>query len=217
MVLARHGLEMPPDGRSMKNLADPAPPAGPARHSTGNPAMVDWSNEHGRNRGYEAEGIREFSLGRMVRGIVSGRWDDAELERRALAEGTLGAGGALTPEILSASVYRPGKGATRVLEAGAQTIPLDSDSVSIPRLATGVTGGWRNENAPVAESDAVFERVTFTPRTLAVMTRISYELAMDTTPAGAQIIETELIRSLATELDRVAFADRVNPPNLEAS
>ena len=69
----------------------------------------------------------------------------------------------------------------------------------------GVTGAWRNENAAVAESDAVFERVTLTARTLAVLTRLSYELFQDLTPAGAEIIEQELIKSLAVELDRVAL------------
>ena len=68
-----------------------------------------------------------------------------------------------------------------------------------------MTGAWRNENAAVAESDAVFERVTLTARTLAVLTRLSYELFQDLTPAGAEIIERELIKSLAVELDRVAL------------
>lgn len=47
--------------------------------------------------------------------------------------------------------------------------------------------------------------MTLTARTLAVLTRLSYELFQDLTPAGAEIIERELIQSLAVELDRVAL------------
>jgi HK97 family phage major capsid protein len=166
--------------------------------------MADWVRGRIRSN-YSAEEIAEFSLGRMVRGMVTGNWKDAEVERRALAEGTLSAGGALTPEVLAGPAIDRVRNAARVFEAGAQTVPLESDQHSIPRLATGVTGAWRNENTAVIEQDATFERVTFTARTLAVLTRISYELLEDMTPESAQLVEDELTRALSLELDRVAL------------
>lgn len=153
----------------------------------------------------ELEFGRRASLGRMVRGMAIGDWTDAEVERRALSTGTNAAGGFLTPEPLANFVIDRIRNEARVFEAGARTVPMASDQMSIPRLASGVTGAWRNENAAVAESDPVFERVTFTARTLAVMTRLSYELFQDLTPEGADVIESEIIKSLALELDRVAL------------
>lgn len=167
--------------------------------------MADWQARRANPGGFTAADGEEFSLGRLVRGMVTGRWEDAELERRALAEGTDSAGGFLTPEILASSVIDRVRNQARVIEAGAQTVPLESDRHSIPRLATGVTGAWRNENAAVTEQDPTFERVTFTPRTLAVLTRISFELAEDMTSGSAAIIERELSAALALELDRVAL------------
>lgn len=165
--------------------------------------MSDWGCERGRAG--DAEELRGFSLGKLVRGMVTGHWADAEVEQRALSGATNAAGGFLTPEPLANSVIDRIRNQARVIEAGAQTVPMESDQLSIPRLATGVTAGWRNENAAVAESDPVFERVTFQARTLAVLTRMSYELFTDMTAAGAEIIEREMIQSLAVELDRVAL------------
>ncbi|MDQ2983525.1 MAG: phage major capsid protein [Actinomycetota bacterium] len=175
--------------------------------------MADWQAEHGaRATNYSAAESRDFSLGRLVRGMVTGEWSDADLERRALSEGTGAAGGFLTPEPLAVSVIDRVRNQARVIEAGARTIAMESDSLSIPRLTGGVTAGWRAENAAVAESDHVFDRVTFTARTLAVLTRLSYELFQDLTPEGAQIIENEMIQSLAIELDRVALRGTGTPP-----
>ena len=81
---------------------------------------------------FDPEEMREFSLGRMVRGMVTGQWDGADLERRAMSEGSDAAGGYLTPEILSGRVIDKVRNQARVLQAGAQTVPLDSDKQSIP-------------------------------------------------------------------------------------
>ena len=144
--------------------------------------------------------------------MVTGDWRGAEVERRALSEGTNAAGGFLIPAPLATSVIDRVRNEARVIEAGAQTVAMDENTLGLPRLATGVTGAWRNENAAVAESDAVFEPVTLTARTLAVLTRLSYELFQDLTPVGAEIIEQELIKSLAVELDRVALRGRGTAP-----
>lgn len=92
-----------------------------------------------------------------------------------------------------------------MLEAGAQTLRLGSDSVSLPRLATGATGAWRAENVPVSESDPVFERITFAPKSLAVMVKLSYELYEDMIDGSGELIDAELINALTLEVDRVAL------------
>jgi HK97 family phage major capsid protein len=93
----------------------------------------------------------------------------------------------------------------RVLQAGAQTIPLDSDQQSIPRMSAGVSGAWRKENEAVAEDQPEFERVTFKPKTLAVLVKISMELFEDMLPQSAAAIEQDIAIALALELDRVAL------------
>jgi len=167
--------------------------------------MADWVAGRGGRGEFTAQEAEEFSLGAAIRGMCTSDWSGAEVERRALAEGTGAAGGFLTPELLSGGFIDRVRNATRVLEAGATTVPLESDQQSIPRLATGVTGAWRNENTAVVQQDATFERVTFAPKTLAVETLLSFELAEDMAPDSAAAIDHELSAALALELDRVAL------------
>jgi HK97 family phage major capsid protein len=169
--------------------------------------VADWAEERfgSRSESISVEDRDDFSLGRLMRGMVTGEWSGAEAERRALSEGTDSAGGFLTPEVLGAEVIDRVRKRARVMEAGARTIPLESDQQAYARLATGVTGAWKAENAAVTESDPAFERVTFKAHTLAVLVKLSYELFDDLTEEGAQAIENELVQALSLELDRVAL------------
>lgn len=162
------------------------------------------ADRYGESDGY-SEYDGEYSLGRLVRGMVTGHWQGGESEKRALSEATVGAGGNLLPSPISSYVIDRIRNQARVIEAGATTVAMESDTLSLPRLTTGVTAAWRTENTPVAQSDPVFDRVTLQARTLAVLTLLSYELFQDLTPAGSEIIERELIQSLAVELDRAAL------------
>lgn len=165
--------------------------------------MVDWAAE--RDSRYNADDAEEFSLGRAVRGMVRGDWREADLERRALAEGTDATGGALVPEVLAASTIDRLRNAVQVIAAGAQVAPMGSDSVSIPKLTGGVVPAWRAENAPVAKDDPAFSKLTLVTKTLAVLTDLSWELVEDLTPQGAELIENELVQAIGLELDRAAL------------
>jgi HK97 family phage major capsid protein len=145
------------------------------------------------------------SLGRLVRGMVTGRWDGAELEQRALSEGTDSAGGYLTPEPLAARFIDRVRNAMQVMRAGAQTVPMTSDKEHIPRLTGGATVGWKSEGAAISESDMTFDRVSFTARTLPILVKMSQELFDDLTPEAADGIEREMSEALALELDRVCL------------
>jgi HK97 family phage major capsid protein len=169
--------------------------------------LFDWQAAHARRGDEELlEQAHEFSLGSIVQAMVTGeRGHLSDVERRVLAEGTDSAGGFLTPELLAAQVIDLVRKKGRVFQAGASIVPVESDKQSIPRIATGVTAAWRAENAAIAESDQVFERVTFTPRSLAVIVRLSEELFADMVPGGGAAIENDIVKALALELDRVVL------------
>jgi len=173
--------------------------------------VADWVRSRPQSFGerpgddIDPEESRSFSLGRAVRGMVSGQWDGADAERRALSEGTDSAGGFLTPEILSGPIIDKVRNQARVLQAGARTVPLESDKQSIPRLKASTTGEWRKEGEEVGGTDPEFERVTFEPKTLAVMLKMNMELFEDMLPESAQAIEADITKALSLELDRVCM------------
>lgn len=141
-------------------------------------------------------------LGDVLRALITGPRN--ELEKRVLSEGTDSAGGFTVPDILMARWIDRLRNALVIVRAGAQTVPLGSDTVKIARLATDPTAAWRSENAAVAESDPTFEAVTFTPRSLDVFTKVSRELLEDSINIG-EMLEAALVRSFAVEIDRVCL------------
>lgn len=146
-----------------------------------------------------------LSIGGSLRGLLTGRWDGHEEEQRALSSTTLGAGGALVPTPLATAVIDRVRNEARVLEAGAQTVVMTSETLKLPRLLDDPEGAWRDQNQPVAEDDAVFDTVELHARTLAVLIRVPWELGQDMTPEAAAIIEGALVRSLSAKLDLAAL------------
>jgi HK97 family phage major capsid protein len=82
-------------------------------------SVYDWCQARGMFDGAD----QELSFDRYLRGLATARWDGAEHER-ALAEATVGAGGALVPSPLSSRVIDLARNATRVFQAGAVTVPM---------------------------------------------------------------------------------------------
>jgi HK97 family phage major capsid protein len=184
--------------------------------------MSDWLREHraeGRGPNYRSElsdeELSQLSVGRLVRGMVTSKWDGADGEHRALTEGTNSAGGFLTPEPLAARFIDRVRNASRVMQAGAQTVPMTSDTLAIARMTSGATVAWKSEGNPITPSDMVFDRVTFTARTLPILVKLSRELFEDMQPEAAAGIEREIAAALALELDRGCLRGSGTPPEVK--
>ena len=144
----------------------------------------------------------DLTPGAYLRAMVVGAKSDAE--KRALSEGTDSAGGFTVPDILSAQVIDLMRAQSTVIRAGAVTVPLESDTQHIAKVASDPIPAWRNEAAAVTEADPTFSRVTFTPRSLAVLVKVSRELLEDS--LNMETLLPQLMTSaMAVELDRVAL------------
>jgi HK97 family phage major capsid protein len=187
---------------------------------TGEQRMAEWYAARHGSFGTAGDGIdstldlREFSLGRIA-GALLGRLDRRELsdaEQRAMAEGVDSSGGFLIPEILSSRVIDRVRNKAQVIAAGALTIPMESDTLNLARLAGGNSAEWKAENDAVTESDQSWERVRLVTKTAVVLQRVSQEIFEDLSPEGAAVIENELIQALALKLDLAALrGDGVDP------
>ncbi|HWF31128.1 MAG TPA: phage major capsid protein [Solirubrobacteraceae bacterium] len=163
-----------------------------------------WFGRRGRSE-YTDSDARDFSIGRAVRGLVTSDWTDADLEKRALAEGAGGTGGYAVPSPLATYTIDLIRNAARVVEAGATTVPMESETLTVPRLSAPPSAEWHVENEPLGESDPAFDRVTMKAHTVAVMTKISMELFEDISASASDRISNSLIQAIALELDRVAL------------
>lgn len=173
--------------------------------------LSTWLQQRG-GFAYQGErGAERMRLGAIVRGMIGHRSGLTPMELRALSEGTDSAGGYTVPEVLAARFLDRVRNAAVVMRAGALTVPMTSDTLHLARLgqpdsvSPAITGpSWKAENAEIDEYDMVLERVTFQARTLPILITLSVELSEDSSNID-QIIETELSRALALELDRAAL------------
>jgi HK97 family phage major capsid protein len=172
--------------------------------------VADWSAENGR--GGDDWNAEEFRLGHTLWAMATGdRSGLSDTEERALLES--GTGGLLVPEPLSAEIIDQVRNQTQVLVAGARTIPMPADTLSIPRMTGGSTANWKTEGQPVSESTQTYDRVTFTARTAVVLQQLSVELWEDASDAAKNVIENEVIQSLAQKLDLAALRGSGTPPS----
>ncbi|MFW5453767.1 phage major capsid protein [Thioalkalivibrio sulfidiphilus] len=167
---------------------------------TGKPVNVYGPNDKmNTNPQFDREHV---SVGDMVRLMVSGKGSEAV--RNALSEGTDSSGGFLVPTPLSPEFIDQMRAKARVIQAGARTVEMDTETLSIARIDSDPVPAWRAENAPIAESLPTFGKTEFRARWLGVMVKTSRELIEDAPNAG-EAIQTAITGALAAEWDRAAL------------
>lgn len=159
-------------------------------------------------------GYEPLSIGKYIRGLATGEWKGAAAEHRAMSEGSIGAGLALVPSPLAANIIDRARNASVLFQAGALTIPMDSQTLSIARVSGDPTAAWKTEAAVITPSDLTFEKVTFTAQVLAAICQVSVELIEDASNVD-QVVSETLARVLALELDRAGLRGSGTPPELK--
>lgn len=149
----------------------------------------------------------ELSAGKYFKGLVTGEWENAGLERQAMSEGTLADGGYLVPTPLSNQIIDRARNQARVIQAGALTVPMPSQTLAIARVAQAggdTTSHWKLEGDAITESALTLERVTLTAKSLTALVKSSVELFQD-----AENLQDVILQNfgvvLGQELDRVAL------------
>ncbi len=160
----------------------------------------------------ETYGGAGLTIRGMLAAALSGDWDAIPPESRAMAVGVGSAGGFAVPAPLSAVVIDRARNAARIFQAGALTVPMDSSTMKIARVATDPAAGWKLENAAATASDMTLESITLTARTLMAYVKSSVELIEDTSGDIGDVIENALAQALALELDRAALRGSGTPP-----
>lgn len=158
---------------------------------------------YGKGQPIEIPKVQGPSLGDTVRGMFLGPKGNSDI-KNALSVGTDSAGGYHVPEHLVLEVIEHMRSKSRVLQAGAQLVPLPANPVKMTRIATEPTPSWRAEAAAVSESDPTFEQVTFTPNSVDLLVKASIEVLEDS-PNFNDIIMKLLSDAIALEIDRAAL------------
>lgn len=147
---------------------------------------------------------RELDLGRIIRGLATNNWHDADLEKRAMAELPATSGGFAVPEQMAAEILDLARAKSVVMQAGCGTIKMESASYKIPYLATDPVPDWRGELTSITPSDGVFGQIELTAKTVALLCKMSIELAEDSRGFG-EFVGNAIASSIGVEIDRACL------------
>lgn len=165
-------------------------------------SFAEWTRVHGLTP--PARSAEKPNFGQWLKGVVTGEYEGPQMQA-SLGEGAIGTGGALVPAPLSGELIDLARTKARVIQAGARTVPMTSQTLAIARLAGDPGSAWKAEGAAVAApTDPTFERVTLTARTLIGLVRASRELIEDAVNMDS-IIRNAFAEALARKLDKAAL------------
>ncbi len=144
------------------------------------------------------------SMGRVLRGLVlGGRAHDAkhlEEERKAMSIG-YDPGGGYTVSGVLANEWIDLLRANMVLsKAGARTVPMTSNSLTLARVTGDPTISWHGENNAITASDATLGAMTLYAKTVVCLVKLSLELSQDSANIE-QILATTITNAMANAID----------------
>jgi HK97 family phage major capsid protein len=205
MLTARELNDLEADDAPQSLLGNGAPKSKPTRwvDQHGKPVYVlakgqRWSDLP-RERDKRLEGV---TIGDCIKASITGK-TTPEI-RAAMSEGTNTSGGFLVPDELLIGLVDKARAASVIMRAGAQTVPMSSETLRMARLASDATFEHKEENAAFVGSDITFDAITFATSTLGTVVTASRELAEDA-PNFASEVEAALVAAFAVKLDDVAI------------
>jgi HK97 family phage major capsid protein len=175
--------------------------------------FIDSEGRHVRAIGREESVSRDGpvgdggpSIGHVARAMVTGDWGSLEhTEYAAMIGGSGEAGGYLLNPRLSEIFVDLARSASVLMKAGAQTVPMGSESsLVIARLTQDPTAYWRHEAAVIQGSAAKFGTIMLAPKTVAALVPISVELAEDSKNAAAEI-ERAMSAAIGLAIDQAGL------------
>ena len=97
------------------------------------------------------------------------------------------------------------RNATKVLELGGRVISGLTGNYDIPRVLTGTTVAWLNENGQVTQSNPTFGQIALKPRRLAASGQYTRQFMAQSGLDADAFFQDDINRQFAVELDRVAI------------
>jgi HK97 family phage major capsid protein len=146
-----------------------------------------------------------LNIARALRGIVTGDWNGADGERRAMGESTLPGGGYSVPAELSSLWLDMARSRSVCIAAGGGTIEMATQTLRIAEITQDVVPTFRPENVALAENDMVFGAVDLRARLVGVVARASLELISDS-PMASDMITTSITAALGLAMDRAGLS-----------
>lgn len=141
---------------------------------------------------------RNLDIGKYIRGVVTGNWDGAESEKRAL---TTTATGVMIPAVLSAQIIDYARNLSLFSSADVPIIPMDSNNITISRIKSDPTFKFKEEGKEIKESSLELESVELKSKTCYGYAYVSLE-AIQSSKNLSQTIVNTFSSAIASAIDK---------------
>jgi HK97 family phage major capsid protein len=162
-------------------------------------------------KGSYPDEYNRLSIAKYLRGVVTGEWEGAELERKAM---TSSGNTVVIPTPLSSRIIDLARNRAAVFSAGASTVPMSSSTLKVARATGDVSADWYAENSTIDLSEAAFDSVDFTARKVATRVEITNELLEDGQGVD-EAINNSISQAMALAIDYVSLHGSGTPPEPE--
>jgi len=156
--------------------------------------------------GFEQEASREIAkrLGMEPKGLFVPF--DVQSEKRDQVVGTPTAGGNLVgTDLMASSFIELLRNRMVVQQAGARVMNGLTGNVAIPRQTSGASAYWVAESGSPTESQAAFDQVTMTPKTMGSFVDIARRLILQSSVDAERFVREDIAAAIAREADRVGL------------
>ena len=127
--------------------------------------------------------------------------------RAAYQVGTAVQGGNLVAtNLLAGSFIEALRNEAQVMAAGATILSGLVGKVDVPRRPGVTNTYWVAESAAITESEATFDKVSLTPKTLGALSKMSRLMLLQGTPGIEQITRSDLVQQIALAIDLAAIS-----------
>ncbi|SMB97959.1 phage major capsid protein, HK97 family [Thermanaeromonas toyohensis ToBE] len=162
------------------------------------------------------KGIR---LARAVRALAAAKGDPRQaayiaenvykdsVVAKALSEGTGSSGGYLVPPEFSREIIELLYAQAVVRKAGARVLPMTSNVLNVPKLASGAQANYIGENTNIPATQPSFAQLTLTAKKLAALVPISNDLIRDSNPKADAVVRDDLVNAMALREDLAFLRD----------
>ena len=156
----------------------------------------------GENAEEDAYKAGQFVLATMFDNEKAAQWckDNGVLIQKAQSEGINSAGGFLVPTEFNQAIIdlREEFGTFR---QSCQVVPMGSDAMTIPRRAGGLTAYFVGEGVAATESSKQWDQVSLAAKKMAVLAKMSTDLADDAVISIADDLASEIAYAFAVKED----------------
>ena len=142
---------------------------------------------------------KTMSLGKYIRGMVTGKWDNAEIEKRELMTGGVNP---LLPSPIMSSIIDTARNKSIFASANVPVVMMDTNSLSIAKVKKDLITHFKAEGQPALESTPLeLEGVTLKSKTIYGYAYVSLE-AINSAENLDAILRDSFSRAIAEGIDK---------------